>query len=91
MIVWTLSSNDAVYISPNAFVSVNFLVNSLKYPKKSDLSLQDGSTETTQESTLTNLPQAYASDVLPVPEIPCNIISLPQASPAKNGLNISKS
>ena len=60
----------------------------MKYPKKSDLSRQDGSTEDTHESFLTNLPQAYASDVLPVPEIPCRIINLPQANPAKNGLKI---
>ena len=36
----------------------NFLENSLKYPKKSVFSLQEGSTDVTQESFLTNFPQA---------------------------------
>ena len=64
-------------------------MNSLKYPKKSDLSFQEGSTEDTHESCSTNFPQAYAKEVLPVPEIPCKIINLPQASPPKKGLKIS--
>ena len=45
-------------LSPNDLVSLNFLLNSLKYPRKSDLSLHDGSTEDTHESFLTNFPQA---------------------------------
>ena len=86
-IVWTLSSYVARYNSSNTFDSLNFFVNSLKYPSNSVLSRQDGWTDAIHESFLTNLPQAYARDVLPVPDIPCKIINLLDAIPEMNALN----
>ena len=83
-IVYTSSVNPALYISAKTPDSLNFLVNSLKYPNNSVLSLHDGWTEAIYESFLQNLPQAYAKEVLPVPEIPCKITNLVEAIADKN-------
>ena len=90
IIVCISSSNEALYNSAKTSVSVNFFVNSLKYPSNSVLSFHEGWTEATHESFFTNFPHAYAKDVFPVPEIPWRIINLPHAKPAKKGLKIEK-
>ena len=60
----------------------------MKYPKSSVLSLHDGCTDAIVASLLMNLPHAYGSDVLPVPEIPCKITSLVAPRAATNNLII---
>ena len=59
-------------------------VNSLKYPRRSELSFQKGWTDTTVDLFSINSPNTHASEVLPVPEIPCIIMSLVTLSDAMN-------